>query len=48
MVVKAVVSAIHGRRVEWGSLQRTASAVVDTRGDSAGADKAQAKPGAPA
>ncbi len=48
VVVKAVVSAIHGRRVEWGSLQRTASAVVDTRGDSAGADKAQAKPGAPA
>jgi cellulose synthase/poly-beta-1,6-N-acetylglucosamine synthase-like glycosyltransferase/peptidoglycan/xylan/chitin deacetylase (PgdA/CDA1 family) len=33
VVVKAVFSAIHGRKVEWGSLERTASAVVDTRGD---------------
>ena len=33
VVVKAVVSAVHGRRVEWGSLQRTATAVVDDRPD---------------
>ena len=35
VVVKAVLSALHGRRVEWGSLQRTATAVVDDRGDKA-------------
>jgi len=33
VVVKAVLSALHGRKVEWGSLTRTATAVVDNRGD---------------
>ena len=28
-----MLSALHGRKVEWGSLQRTATAVVDDRGD---------------
>ena len=29
VVLKAVFSAMQGRRVEWGSLQRTATAVID-------------------
>ncbi len=48
VVVKAVLSALHGRRVEWGSLQRTATAVVDDRGDKSGPPDANSGSSAPA